>query len=155
MTIVVDGERAGRQDGTVTGTLYVNGEAVSEGDVAAGVMTAPNAALYFGVNRWDAYFKGAVDELLLLDVALKPKDISAFMDGSIGADGFFRDGVKYGDINRDSQVTAVDALLLLNGVVGGVPDAEKEIYDVNRDGGVDVKDVEAALRLAADRKKYK
>ncbi len=155
VTIVVDGERAGTQDGTVTGTLYVNGEAVSEGDVAAGVMTAPNAALYFGVNRWDAYFKGAVDELLLLDVALKPKDISAFMDGSIGADGFFRDGVKYGDINRDSQVTAVDALLLLNGVVGGVPDAEKEIYDVNRDGSVDVKDVEAALRLAADRKKYK
>ena len=87
VTIVVDGNQAGSKDGTVVGTLYVNGEPVSTGDVASGIMTNSNALLYFGVNRWDNYFKGEIDDLLMLDVALSQREVRAFMDGTIGTDG--------------------------------------------------------------------
>lgn len=87
VTIVVDGNQAGSKDGTVVGTLYVNGQPVSKGDVASGIMTNSNALLYFGVNRWDNYFKGEIDDLLMLDVALSQREVRAFMDGTIGTDG--------------------------------------------------------------------
>lgn len=87
VSIVVDGSKEGSQDGRVTGTLYVNGQEVSGGDVAEGIMTNSNAMLYFGVNAWDAYFKGAIDDLMMLNVALEKREINAFMDGTIGTDG--------------------------------------------------------------------
>ena len=65
--------------------------------------------------------------------------------------------VRYGDLNNDSKVTAVDALLLLNKVVSGAEysDDEKKICDVNRDSNVNAADVEAALRLAAQNRVYR
>lgn len=87
VTIVVDGSQEGTKEGTATGTLYVNGEQVVRGDVASGVMTNSNALLYFGVNRWDNYFKGSVDDLMMLDMALDQREVRAFMDGTIQTDG--------------------------------------------------------------------
>lgn len=81
VAIVVDGAAAGSSDGTVTGTLYVNGEAVSTGDVAKGIMTNAGSNLYFGVNAWDAYFTGAVDELMLFNRALAEEEVKALNAG--------------------------------------------------------------------------
>ena len=87
VSIVVDASKAGSQDGRVTGSLYVNGQMVSSGDVAKGIMTNNGAKLYFGVNAWDAYYKGALDDLIMLNTALGKREINAFMDGTIGTDG--------------------------------------------------------------------
>lgn len=58
---------------TSTGKLYLNGEEIASGTVINGIMTANGAAAYFGVNGWDGYYKGAVDEILLFNSAL-PED---------------------------------------------------------------------------------
>lgn len=81
VAITVDGETEGSSPGTVAGTLYVNGEAVSKGDVAKGIMTNNGAKLYFGVNAWDAYFKGAVDEIMLFNKAISEDEVHALNAG--------------------------------------------------------------------------
>ncbi len=81
VAITVDGTVNGSADGTVTGTLYVNGEAVSKGDVVKGIMTNPGANLYFGINAWDAYFKGAVDEIMLFNRTLAEDEVKALNAG--------------------------------------------------------------------------
>lgn len=87
VTLAVDGEKAGTAENTVTGTLYVNGNAVARGNVARGIMTYANSRLYFGVNRWDKYYKGYLDELIMMDTALSGFEVKEFYNGSINGSG--------------------------------------------------------------------
>lgn len=107
--ITVDGAAKGSADGTVTGTLYVNGEAVSKGDVAKGIMTNNGASLYFGVNAWDAYFTGAVDEIMLFNRALSEEEAKALSAG-IGVE-FISGGkqVNNGNASQDNTKLVISA----------------------------------------------
>lgn len=86
VAIVVDGDTDGTVTGTVVGTLYVDGKEVSKGDVFKGIMTNAGAELYFGVNAWDAYFQGALDELLLFNKALSAAEIQGLTNTAVKAD---------------------------------------------------------------------
>lgn len=90
--LVVDGTKAGSSDNLVNAKLYVNGTVVSEGDIAKGIMTNANAKLYFGVNAWDAYFSGAIDEMILMNTALSTKDAKALYSGEINKYGTIVEG---------------------------------------------------------------
>lgn len=83
VTLVVDGEKQGTADNLVTAYLYVDGELVSSGNIAKGIMTNNNAMLYFGVNAWDAYYQGLLDEVVLFNKTLSLSEIQAFADGVI------------------------------------------------------------------------
>lgn len=67
-------------NGESTGKLYLNGALIASGKVADGVMTTQNAVAYFGVNGWDAYFNGAVDEIMLFDRALTDDEAFALSE---------------------------------------------------------------------------
>lgn len=71
-----------------TGKLYLNGELIASGSVADGVMTRENAKAYFGVNAWDAYFNGAVDEIMLFDRELSVDEIDALYEKVVKASDF-------------------------------------------------------------------
>lgn len=83
VTAVIDGTTDGTVNNTVVGRLYVNGQMVSEGNVAKGIMTKKNAAVYFGVNGWDDYFRGAVDEILLFNKALSDGEVAGIASKAI------------------------------------------------------------------------
>lgn len=69
VTLSVDGTQPGTEGESSVGKLYLNGELVQTGNVASKVMEK-GGALYFGVNGWDAYFNGAIDELVVLKGAI-------------------------------------------------------------------------------------
>lgn len=88
VTLVVDGSKQGKAEGTVYGQLYVDGKVVTEGSVASDIMKKSKAAVYFGVNAWDAYFKGELDDVLLFNKALNESEIAAISSKVITADSF-------------------------------------------------------------------
>lgn len=65
--------------------MYLNGEEVASGSVADKVMTQTGAKVYFGVNGWDAYFKGAVDEIMCFDRVLSDDEIASIQSGNTTA----------------------------------------------------------------------
>lgn len=73
------------ENGTSTGKLYLNGKCIASGNVADGVMTRDNSHAYFGVNGWDAYFKGSVDEIMLFDKVLTDDDATALSESLVTA----------------------------------------------------------------------
>lgn len=77
VTAVVYGDRDGKSPNTVYGELYVNGQKINSCDVAKDIMTKSGAKVYFGVNGWDAVFKGALDEVLLFNKALSASEVQA------------------------------------------------------------------------------
>lgn len=83
VTLVVDGASEGTANGTVIGKLYVDGQVVSQGNVAKGIMTQKGAKLYFGVNAWDAYFSGALDDVLVFNKALSDEEIAGIASKAI------------------------------------------------------------------------
>jgi hypothetical protein len=76
VAIVVDGTTTGTVSGTVNGKLYIDGELISDGNVAKDIMTQTGAMAYFGVNAWDAYYTGAVDELMLFNRAVSASEVA-------------------------------------------------------------------------------
>lgn len=84
VTIVVDGTQKGTLGNiTVLGKMYVNGELVYEGNVAKDIMTKNGAMLYWGVNAWDKYYEGAVDEMMFFNKALDSAEVSALATNAI------------------------------------------------------------------------
>ena len=77
VALVVDGSKAGSATNTVTATLYVDGVAVQTGNIAKGIMTNTGARVFFGVNAWDAVFKGALDDVLMYSRSLSAGEIQA------------------------------------------------------------------------------
>lgn len=77
VTAVVYGDRDGTAANTVYGELYVNGTKINSGNVAKDIMTKSGAKVYFGVNAWDAVFRGSLDEVLLFDKALSEAEVQA------------------------------------------------------------------------------
>lgn len=77
VTVVVNGDKEGSAPQTVYGELYVDGVRINSCDVAKDIMLRNNARLYFGVNAWDAIFRGAVDELLIFNKALSSAEVQA------------------------------------------------------------------------------
>lgn len=59
--------------------LYVDGELKENGKIATDILGKDGAAVYFGVNAWDAYFKGSLDELKIFDGALDEGQVMAYM----------------------------------------------------------------------------
>lgn len=53
----------------------------SVGEVPTGLTAQSGAAVYFGVNRWDAIFEGAVDEAIIFKGALGKDEIFALTSG--------------------------------------------------------------------------
>ena len=69
-------------------SLYVNGKAVTftnhdgtVGKVPTGLTANPGAAAYFGVNAWDAYFEGSLDEVVFFKGALAKEEVFALSAG--------------------------------------------------------------------------
>ena len=77
VALVVDGSKAGSATNTVTAILYVDGVAVQTGNIAKGIMTNTGARVFFGVNAWDAVFKGALDDVLMYSRSLSAGEIQA------------------------------------------------------------------------------
>lgn len=75
VVLTVDGTKSGTTSGTSLAKLYLNGELVQTGQVASNILGKSGAALYFGVNGWDAYFKGAVDEIAIFNSVLTDNQI--------------------------------------------------------------------------------
>ncbi len=63
--------------------LYVNGELVADGAVASDIMGQANAAIYFGVNAWDAYFKGSLDEVKIYNNTLSETEVMAIAAAAV------------------------------------------------------------------------
>lgn len=63
--------------------LYVNGELRGNGSIASDIMGKENAAIYFGVNAWDAYFTGALDDMKIYDGTLSEKDVMTIASSAI------------------------------------------------------------------------
>lgn len=82
VALTVDGTKAGSAANTSVGKLYLNGKLVVDGNIAANILTQSGAALYFGVNAWDAYFKGALDEVAVFGRVLSAAEVEAIADGS-------------------------------------------------------------------------
>ncbi len=68
------------------GTLYVNGIAVATSAYLTGIMTSSGAKAFFGVNGWDAYFEGALDEVIMWTSALSADDVAALAAGTVTCD---------------------------------------------------------------------
>lgn len=49
--------------------------------ICKGIMPNSGAKLYFGVNAWDSYFKGAVDEIMLFNKALSEDEVHVLNAG--------------------------------------------------------------------------
>ena len=62
--------------GTVQSQLYVNGELIGEGPVAAEVFKG-DAKVYIGINCWDIIFKGKFDDIKIYDTVLSANEVSA------------------------------------------------------------------------------
>lgn len=75
ITLVVDGTTDGTQANTSKGKLYVDGALVIEGDIVKDILGKSGAALYFGTNAWDDYFKGALDNVTIYKSALTEDDV--------------------------------------------------------------------------------
>ena len=83
VTVVIDGEKEGTSPKTVTGKLYVNGALINTCNVAKDIMLKAKAKVYFGVNAWDAIFRGAVDELLIFNKALTGGEVLAIAEKEV------------------------------------------------------------------------
>lgn len=92
VAVVVDGSAEGTAAGTVTGTLYQNGKEICRGNVAKGIMTNSGAELYFGVNAWDAYYQGALDEVMIFNKALSAAEVQGFAALAVKADELGSEG---------------------------------------------------------------
>ena len=75
VTLVVDGSTDGTATETSLAKLYVNGALAVEGNIAKDILAKTNAALYFGANAWDDYFKGALDNVTVYKAALPEDDV--------------------------------------------------------------------------------
>ena len=69
MIISVDGDRNGLGSNSIRGSLYIDGERVSQGDVAVGILEN-GGAVYIGANAWDPYFDGLVSDVRVYDKSL-------------------------------------------------------------------------------------
>lgn len=74
VTLTVSGNKA---------KLYVNGELKGNGSIAPNVMGQSNAAIYFGVNAWDAYFKGSLDEVKIYNNTLDETEVMAIAAAAV------------------------------------------------------------------------
>lgn len=83
VAVTVDGNTPGATAGTVSGKLFVDGKLVSSGEVVDGIMTNTGAEIYFGVNGWDSYFKGALDDIMMFGKALTDDEVGAIADKNI------------------------------------------------------------------------
>ncbi|MGD9126569.1 MAG: dockerin type I domain-containing protein [Planctomycetia bacterium] len=82
------------------------------------------------------YFRGEMDDVLLMDEALSATDIAYLFEHSI--EEFLSDDLP-GDANHDDQVDASDATILAGNWQAG-PGATWEMGDFNGDGHVDASD---------------
>lgn len=57
--------------------LFVNGTLAGQGTIAADIMSQSGAAIYFGVNAWDAYFKGSLDDVKIYNNTLDDAEVAA------------------------------------------------------------------------------
>lgn len=74
VTLTVEGSNA---------KLYVNGKLTNQGDIAPDIMSQNGAMIYFGVNAWDAYFKGSLDEVKIYNGVLTADEIAGAAGPSI------------------------------------------------------------------------
>lgn len=115
VAVVVDGAEKGATAGTVTGKLYVDGTLVSSGEVVDGIMTNAGAEVYFGVNGWDSYFTGALDDVMLFNQALTGDEVGGIAEKNIsvenaGAPAFtLKDDT---EPNQPSQKAAVKKVVI-------------------------------------------
>lgn len=86
VAVVVDSSVAGETAGTVSGKLFVDGVLVSSGDVVDGIMTNAGAEVYFGLNAWDAYFTGALDDVMLFNKALTGDEVAGIAAKNISVE---------------------------------------------------------------------
>lgn len=77
--LTVDGEKKGHSENTVYGELYCNGIKVNSGTIAADLMLLEGGGLYFGINPWDAVFKGQVKDICLYDRNFTEKEIQGLV----------------------------------------------------------------------------
>ena len=90
VVVTVNGDKAGKVDNSVYGSLYVNGKEVASGNVAKGIMSQSGAALYFGVNAWDAYFSGSLDEVIVISGSVDERDVKELYEKNVKASSYVK-----------------------------------------------------------------
>lgn len=79
VAFTVDGSAQGSQSGRATGTLYLAGQKIGQGDVVADAMNG-DFDVYLGINCWDQLYPVAFDEVKIWDQALSEKQIAVLCE---------------------------------------------------------------------------
>lgn len=101
VTLTVDGDTEGSTANTVFGTLYIDGEKVSEGDVASDIMLQDQSMLYFGINKWDHIYSGEVDDILIFNKTLTAAEVGGVSANAVNA-GTMEEGGNTGENGGNS-----------------------------------------------------
>lgn len=113
------------------GSLYVDGKLVSSGDVADGIMVNDGAEVYFGVNAWDAYFTGALDEVLMFNQALSADEAGAIADRTINISNAGTPAFKAGNAGKDDEPGDNTSKKKVNKVVITKKGSSKAVKTIN------------------------
>lgn len=116
VTLTVDGTKTGSVANTHKAKLYLDGKLKLDGDIAANVLSQTGAALYFGVNAWDSYFKGALDEVGIYDRVLSEQEIKTLASTTSGSNP--DPGVKPPNDNQTTAKVSKVTLKVPNRKVG-------------------------------------
>ncbi|NLK74235.1 MAG: LamG domain-containing protein [Clostridiales bacterium] len=79
IAVTVDASTPGLEANTVLGKLYINGEYLSEGNVATEVFEG-DAKIYLGINCWDINMKGLIDDFKVYNTVLNEEEIKEAMN---------------------------------------------------------------------------
>lgn len=74
VTIVFDNNYYGGDSECIYAKLYINGYCVATGSVSKDAL-GKDSKFYFGINPWDNYYTGLIDELCVFDRALSHVDV--------------------------------------------------------------------------------
>ena len=79
IAVTVDASTPGLEANTVLGKLYINGEYLSEGNVATEIFEG-DAKIYLGINCWDINMKGLIDDFKVYNTVLSDDEIKEAMN---------------------------------------------------------------------------
>lgn len=119
IAVTVDGSKVGMDPvlgtevaGTVHSQLYVNGELIGEGPVAADTFTG-DSKVYVGINCWDILFKGYIDDIKIYDTVLTAAEVKTAMDTPAAAGKTDTSVSK--EVTKDVPKTGVASMALVFG----------------------------------------
>ena len=110
--------------------VYLNGQRLDAAEDLTERNIATDGKFYIGaIPAWGNHLEGALDELMMYNIALSPDSIAALAKG-YGFDPYMKDDVAYWKFDNDSKSFIVDELNMSDGTIeGGVAHIEGHIGD--------------------------